>query len=299
MINDNNEPYRGLVNEMINNHDEQYRALLHRVLEHGVDKGDRTGTGTRSVFGERMVFDCSKSFPLLTLKRTPFRFLAEEMLWFISGDTNARTLSDKGIRIWEPWAGEDGELGPVYGAQWRRWPTTDRLTNESGHIDQLAEAERKLIFNPDDRRIIVSAWNVSSIEHMALPPCHLLFQFYSRPLPSTHDGPVPRRLDLQLYQRSCDLFIGVPFNVAQYALLLHLMAHAAGHEVGTLTWVGGDVHLYHNHLDAARSVLTRAPYLAPTLEVLGRSKKIDEYRFGDLALQGYKSHEKVAVDVSV
>ncbi|MGB2787659.1 MAG: thymidylate synthase, partial [Candidatus Saccharimonadaceae bacterium] len=227
-----------------------YLDLLEHILAQGAEKGDRTGTGTLSVFGYQMRFDLSEGFPLLTTKRLHTRSIFGELIWFLKGDTNIRWLNKNGITIWDEWADENGDLGPVYGSQWRSWPTPS-----GEHIDQIAKVIESIKSNPDSRRHIVTAWNPAEIDQMALPPCHALFQFY------VVDG----RLSCQLYQRSCDTFLGVPFNIASYALLTHMVAHVCNLEVGDFVWVGGDVHLYLNHLDQAQLQLTRGPRPLPKL----------------------------------
>lgn len=278
---------------MSNPHDEEYARLMRRILACGVDKGDRTGTGTRSLFGHMMQFDLTEGFPLLTLKRTPFYTIVKELLWFIqggrgSGRMNNNDLVEDGVDIWTPWAKVGGDLGPIYGAQWRSWPKPD-----GSYIDQLATVEGKLKESPDDRRLIVSAWNVGVLDQMALPPCHLLFQFYS------YASGSERYLDLMMYQRSCDMFIGVPFNIASYALLLHLMASATGHQPGMFKWVGGDCHIYSNHLDHAKQMLHREPYDAPTLLLHRHGLWLDDYQLSDIELVDYKSHRKISAEVAV
>lgn len=281
----------------MNPHDSAYAKLVTKIMANGVDKGDRTGTGTRSLFGKSVKFDMEEGFPLLTLKHTPFRWIAEELFWFIQGDRrvdtrslNEHNLRDKGVSIWEPWADSDGELGPVYGVQWRSWRGSD------GTIDQLKEVERKLFTNPDDRRMIVSAWNPAEIDDMALPPCHLMFQCYSRPDDLNDED---RYLDMQMYQRSCDMFLGVPFNIASYALLVYLLAHSTGHRPGVLTWVGGDCHVYHNHFDQVYEMLGRSPYAPPRLYMTCMPKPVQHYTYDDLHLTGYQSHDKIGAEVAV
>ena len=226
-----------------------YEDLLRDVLENGTDKGDRTGTGTRSVFGRQLRYDLSESFPLLTTKKVYFKGVVGELLWFLRGDSNVTWLQEHGVRIWNEWADENGELGPVYGVQWRSWPTPD-----GQHVDQISRALELLKDDPDSRRNLVSAWNVSELEHMALLPCHLLFQLY------VADG----KLSLQVYQRSADMFLGVPFNIASYALLAHMFAQQAGLEVGELIWTGGDCHIYNNHFDQVREPVSYTHLTLPT-----------------------------------
>ncbi len=265
-----------------------YLELVRHVLDHGHSKADRTGTGTLSLFGHQLRLDLQAGFPLLTTKRVFFRGVVEELLWFIRGATNARELEERGVRIWSPWAGEDGELGPVYGAQWRSWPTPD-----GRRIDQLAEVLDGLRDDPDSRRHIVSAWNVGELEAMNLPPCHLLFQLYV----------AQGRLSCQVYQRSADLFLGVPFNIASYSLLTHLMARHVGLEVGELIWTGGDCHLYENHLEQAREQLSREPRPLPGLRWV--SGETDLFRAAELTqpelveLDGYDPHPAIKAPVAV
>jgi thymidylate synthase len=261
----------------------QYEDLLRLVLETGTAKSDRTGTGTRSVFGHQMRFDLSEGFPLVTTKRVHLRSIVYELLWFLRGDSNVSWLQDHGVSIWDEWAGPDGELGPVYGVQWRSWPTPD-----GGHVDQLAQVLETLRTDPDSRRIIVSAWNVADIPRMALAPCHAFFQFY------VADG----RLSCQLYQRSADLFLGVPFNIASYALLTHMVAQQTGLEVGELIWTGGDCHIYDNHVDQVREQLTREPYPFPTLE-LRPASSITGYAFDDVQVHDYRHHPAIKAPVAV
>jgi len=260
-----------------------YEDLLRHVLEHGTPKSDRTGTGTRSVFGHQMRFDLRTGFPLVTTKRVFLRGVVEELLWFLRGERNARPLQDKGVRIWDEWAAEDGDLGPIYGYQWRSWPTPD-----GGHIDQLAGVLETLRTNPDSRRMIVSAWNVADLDQMALAPCHAFFQFYV----------ADDRLSLQLYQRSADLFLGVPFNIASYALLTHMVAQQVGLEVGEFIWTGGDCHIYDNHVDQVREQLTREPYPLPRLE-LRPAPSLFEYRFEDVVVHDYRHHPAIKAPVAV
>ena len=260
-----------------------YEDLLRDVLEHGTEKGDRTGTGTRSVFGRQIRYDLSESFPLLTTKKVYFKGVAGELLWFLRGDSNVRWLQDNGVRIWNEWADEDGELGPVYGVQWRSWPTPD-----GGHIDQIEEVLRTLKENPDSRRNLVSAWNVAELDKMALMPCHLLFQLY------VADG----RLSMQVYQRSADMFLGVPFNIASYALLTHMFAQQAGLEVGELIWTGGDCHIYNNHVEQVREQLSRSPRQYPQLR-LRKAASLFDYTFDDIEVEGYDPHPTIKAEVSV
>ena len=260
-----------------------YEDLLRDVLENGTAKGDRTGTGTRSVFGRQIRYDLSESFPLLTTKKVYFKGVVGELLWFLRGDSNVRWLQDNGVRIWNEWADEDGELGPVYGVQWRSWPTPD-----GGHIDQIEEVLRTLKENPDSRRNLVSAWNVAELDKMALMPCHLLFQLY------VADG----RLSLQVYQRSADMFLGVPFNIASYALLTHMFAQQAGLAVGELIWTGGDCHIYNNHVEQVREQLSRSPRQYPQLR-LRKAASLFDYTFDDIEVEGYDPHPTIKAEVSV
>ena len=261
-----------------------YEDLLRDVLENGTEKGDRTGTGTRSVFGRQIRYDLSESFPLLTTKKVYFKGVVGELLWFLRGDSNVRWLQDNGVRIWNEWADEDGELGPVYGVQWRSWPTPD-----GGHIDQIEEVLRTLRENPDSRRNLVSAWNVAELDKMALMPCHLLFQLY------VADG----KLSMQVYQRSADMFLGVPFNIASYALLTHMMAQQADLDVGDFIWTGGDCHLYSNHLAQARLQLTREPRAVPRLRLNPAVTDLFAFRYEDFALAGYDPHPHIKAEVAV
>lgn len=260
-----------------------YEDLLRHVLEHGVEKGDRTGTGTLSVFGHQLRYDLSKGFPLVTTKRVHLRSIVFELLWFLRGDSNVRWLQERGVRIWNEWADEDGELGPVYGVQWRSWPAPD-----GRHIDQIRTALDQIRNDPDSRRIIVSAWNVAELDRMALAPCHALFQFH------VANG----RLSCQLYQRSCDLFLGVPFNIASYALLTHMVAQQTGLEVGDFIWTGGDCHIYNNHVDAVREQLSREPYPFPTLH-LRRAPSLFEYDWPNVQLEGYQHHPAIRAEIAV
>ncbi|GAA3698735.1 thymidylate synthase [Zhihengliuella alba] len=261
-----------------------YEDLLRDVLANGTVKSDRTGTGTHSVFGRQIRFDLTESFPLITTKRVHFKSVALELLWFLRGDSNVRWLQEQGVTIWDEWADADGELGPVYGVQWRSWPTPD-----GGHIDQIARVVEQIKSNPDSRRHIVSAWNVAEVEDMALPPCHALFQFY------VADG----RLSCQLYQRSADLFLGVPFNIASYALLTHLVAAQTGLEVGDFVWTGGDVHIYGNHLDQVRQQLEREPYPYPRLRLARVPDSIFDYTLEDFEVLDYQHHPGIKAPIAV
>ena len=260
-----------------------YLDLVQHVLDSGVRKADRTGTGTLSTFGYQMRFDLAAGFPVLTTKKLHLRSIVGELIWFLRGDTNVKWLQDNGITIWDEWADADGELGPVYGYQWRSWPTPD-----GRHVDQIAAVIEGLKTNPDSRRHIVNAWNVGDIETMALPPCHTMFQFY------VADG----RLSCQLYQRSADVFLGVPFNIASYALLTHMVARVTGLEPGDFVHTLGDAHLYLNHLDQARLQLTREPRPLPRL-VLAERDSIDAFEIGDVVLEGYDPHPSIKAPIAV
>ncbi len=262
----------------------QYLDMMRLVREMGARKDDRTGTGTLSVFGHQMRFDLSKGFPLVTTKKLHLRSIIHELLWFLSGDSNIRYLKENGVSIWDEWADEDGDLGPIYGVQWRSWPTPD-----GGSIDQVAEIMRQLRETPDSRRILLSAWNVAEIDNMALPPCHCLFQFY------VADG----KLSCQLYQRSCDIFLGVPFNIASYALLTHMLAQQADLGVGDFIWTGGDCHLYLNHLEQADEQLSREPLPLPTLAIKRRPPSIFDYEYEDFEILNYESHPHIKAAVAV
>jgi len=261
-----------------------YLDLMRRILESGANKGDRTGTGTLSLFGEQLRFDLSQGFPLVTTKRIHLRSVICELLWFLRGDTNVAWLHDQGVTIWDEWADERGELGPVYGKQWRAWPAPDGRT-----IDQIRAALELLRGNPDSRRILVSAWNVGELEQMRLMPCHALFQFY------VANG----RLSCQLYQRSADIFLGVPFNIASYALLTHMFAQQSDLEPGEFIWTGGDCHLYRNHLEQARLQLSRAPFPAPRLNIRRRPATLFDYTYEDFEFVGYQHHPPIAAPVAV
>lgn len=263
--------------------DTQYEDLLRHVLDTGARKADRTGTGTRSIFGHQLRYRLADGFPLITTKKVHFRSVAYELLWFLRGDRNVRWLQDNGVTIWDEWAAPDGDLGPVYGVQWRSWPTPD-----GGHVDQIAEVLRTLRENPDSRRIIVSAWNVGEIPQMALPPCHAFFQFY------VADG----ELSCQLYQRSADLFLGVPFNIASYALLTHMIAEQVGLRPGDFIWTGGDCHIYDNHEEQVRKQLARDARPFPTLS-LKDADSLFEYTYDDFALDGYDPHPGIKAPVAV
>ncbi|HEX5764110.1 MAG TPA: thymidylate synthase [Woeseiaceae bacterium] len=262
----------------------QYLAMMRHVREHGAEKGDRTGTGTLSVFGYQMRFDLGEGFPLVTTKKLHLRSIIYELLWFLRGDSNIEFLKRHGVSIWDAWADEQGELGPIYGVQWRSWPAPEGRT-----IDQIADVVQRLGENPDSRRMIVSAWNVSELERMALPPCHCLFQFY------VADG----KLSCQLYQRSADIFLGVPFNIASYALLTHMIAQQTGFRVGEFIWTGGDCHLYRNHLEQADVQLRREPYALPRLVIGRRPESLFDYRFEDFEIIGYEAHPHLRAEVAV
>ena len=261
-----------------------FEELLSHVQQHGVAKTDRTGTGTKSVFGHQMRFDLSEGFPLVTTKKVHFKSIALELLWFLRGDSNVRWLQERGVRIWNEWARPDGDLGPVYGVQWRSWPTP-----EGGHIDQIAEVVKQLKTNPDSRRIIVSAWNVGDLGKMALVPCHAFFQFYV----------ADHRLSCQLYQRSADLFLGVPFNIASYALLTHMLAQQCDLGVGDFIWTGGDCHIYDNHQEQVSLQLGRAPRAWPTLVLKRRPPSIFDFDFDDFEVQNYNPHPAIKAPVAV
>ena len=263
--------------------DTQYEDLLRAVLERGAVKADRTGTGTLSLFGERLRYDLSSGFPLITTKQVHLRSVVYELLWFLRGDGNVGWLQEHGVTIWDEWAAEDGSLGPVYGVQWRSWPTPD-----GRHVDQISAVLETLRTNPDSRRMLVSAWNVADLDAMALMPCHALFQFY------VADG----RLSCQLYQRSADLFLGVPFNIASYALLTHMVAAQVGLGVGDFVWVGGDCHIYNNHLEQVRTQIERAPYPFPQLE-LGSAPSLFDYTYDDVQVRGYQHHPALRGAVAV
>jgi thymidylate synthase len=262
----------------------QYEDFMRHVFEHGVVKADRTGTGTRSWFGYQMRFDLGEGFPLVTTKKLHLRSIIHELLWFLQGSSNVAYLRDNKVTIWDEWARADGELGPVYGVQWRSWPTPD-----GGSIDQIAQVVQQIRTNPDSRRLIVSAWNVSDIPKMALPPCHLLFQFY------VAEG----KLSCQLYQRSCDIFLGVPFNIASYALLTHMVAQQCDLDVGDFIWTGGDCHIYSNHTEQVELQLSREPRPYPTLTIKRRPDSIFDYRFEDFEVTGYDPHPAIKAPVAV
>jgi thymidylate synthase len=272
----------------------QYEDFMAHVATHGVAKGDRTGTGTRSVFGYQMRFDLSEGFPLVTTKKVHLKSIVLELLWFLRGDGNARWLQERGVTIWDEWAAPDGELGPVYGVQWRSWPTPD-----GGHIDQIAEVVRQLRTNPDSRRIIVSAWNVAELPKMALLPCHAFFQFYVAPPPADAPAGTRGKLSCQLYQRSADIFLGVPFNIASYALLTHMLAQQCDLGVGDFIWTGGDCHIYSNHVEQTALQLSREPRPYPHLIIKRRPATIFDYEFDDFEVQGYEPHPAIKAPVAV
>ena len=262
----------------------QYLDLVRHVMEHGVDKEDRTGTGTRSVFGYQLRCNLADGFPLLTTKKVHLKSIIYELLWFLRGDTNVRWLQEHGVRIWNEWADENGDLGPVYGSQWRAWPD-----GNGGTIDQIAQVIDQIKNTPDSRRIMVSAWNVAEVPTMKLPPCHSLFQFYV----------AQGKLSLQLYQRSADLFLGVPFNIASYALLLMMVAHVTGLQPGEFVHTFGDAHIYRNHFDQIREQLSREPRLLPRMVLNPEVKSIDDYKYEDFTLEGYDPWPAIKGEVSV
>ncbi len=262
----------------------QYLDLMQEILEKGATKTDRTGTGTLSVFGRQLRFDLSEGFPLVTTKKLHLRSIIYELLWFLKGDTNIKYLKDNGVSIWDEWADENGDLGPVYGSQWRSWPTP----NGKG-IDQIANVIHQIKTKPDSRRHIVSAWNPAEVDNMALPPCHALFQFY------VADG----KLSCQLYQRSADYFLGVPFNIASYALLLHMFAQQCNLAPGEFVWTGGDVHLYSNHLEQVKLQLSRSTYPLPQLNIKRKPNSIFEYQFEDFEILNYQSHPSIKAPIAV
>ncbi|UBH25597.1 thymidylate synthase [Micrococcus porci] len=267
-----------------------YEDLLADVLAHGAVKADRTGTGTRSVFGRQLRFDLAESFPLITTKRVHFKSVALELLWFLRGDSNVRWLQERGVTIWDEWADEGGELGPVYGVQWRSWPTPD-----GGSIDQIAKVVEQIRTSPDSRRHLVTAWNPAEVDEMALPPCHAMFQFYVAP---DVDG-APGVLSCQLYQRSADLFLGVPFNIASYALLTLMVAQQTGLTPGEFVWTGGDCHIYANHEEQVREQLSREPYPYPTLRIRRTPESIFDYEYDDFELVDYRHHPAIKAPVAV
>ena len=263
---------------------QQYLDLMRHVLDNGTRKDDRTGTGTLSVFGHQLRFNLQQGFPMVTTKKLHTRSIIHELLWFLNGDTNIGYLKENGVRIWDEWADSSGDLGPVYGKQWRSWPTPD-----GGSIDQLGQSLELLRNTPDSRRIIVSAWNVAELDQMALMPCHAFFQFY------VADG----KLSCQLYQRSADIFLGVPFNIASYALLTHMVAQQVGLEVGDFSWAGGDCHLYLNHLEQTELQLARDPLPLPKLNILRKPDSISGYAFDDFEIEGYECHPHIKAPVAI
>jgi thymidylate synthase len=263
---------------------EQYHQLLKHILSNGNKKEDRTGVGTVSVFGYQMRFDLSKGFPLVTTKKLHLRSIIYELLWFLNGDTNIKYLKDHGVSIWDEWADENGDLGPVYGYQWRSWPGRN-----GEKIDQISKLIDQLRSKPDSRRHIVTAWNPADVDKMALPPCHALFQFYV----------ADDRLSCQLYQRSCDTFLGLPFNIASYALLVHMMAQQCDLEVGDFVWTGGDVHIYNNHIDQVNLQLTREPFPLPKLNIKRKPDSIFGYEFEDFEIQNYQAHPSIKAPIAV
>ena len=269
---------------MKNHQEHQYLDLLKHILEHGTQKGDRTGTGTLSTFGYQMRFNLAHEFPLLTTKKVHLKSIIHELLWFIKGDTNVKYLQDNGVRIWNEWAGEDGELGPVYGHQWRSWETTDGRV-----IDQFADVIEQIKTNPDSRRLIVNAWNIGDLEKMALPPCHMMFQFY------VADG----KLSCQLYQRSADVFLGVPFNIASYALLTLMIASSLGLEPGEFVHTLGDAHIYNNHMEQVKTQLEREPKSWPVMKLNPNIKSVFDFTGEDFELEGYDPHPLIKGKVSV
>jgi thymidylate synthase len=260
---------------------QQYLDLLRDIMENGVDKMDRTGVGTRSVFGRQMRFDLSKGFPLVTTKKVHLKSIIYELLWFLKGDTNVKYLQDHGVRIWNEWADENGELGPVYGSQWRNW-------NGEG-IDQIADVIERLKKTPNDRRMIVSAWNVGKIAEMHLPPCHMMFQFYV----------ANNKLSCMLYQRSCDMFLGVPFNIASYALLTMMVAQVCGYEPGEFVHTLGDTHIYHNHFEQVKEQLSHTPYPLPQMKINPAVKDINDFKYEDFELVNYQSYDTIKAKVAV
>lgn len=263
---------------------QQYLDLIKTVLTNGAQKSDRTGTGTLSIFGHQMRFDLQQGFPLVTTKKLHLRSIIHELLWFLNGDTNIAYLNRHQVRIWDEWANEEGDLGPVYGRQWRSWPTAG-----GDNIDQLSQVVQQIQRNPDSRRLLVSAWNVAELDSMALMPCHVLFQFYV----------AKGRLSCQLYQRSADVFLGVPFNIASYALLTHIVAQQCDLEVGEFVWSGGDCHLYQNHLEQAKEQISRQPFALPTLAIARKADDLFSYQFDDFIIQNYQSHPSIKATIAV
>lgn len=272
-----------------------YRELLKRILVYGNDRGDRTGTGTRGLFGEQIKFDLGRGFPILTTKKIHWKSVVHELLWMISGDTNIKYLQDNGVTIWDEWADANGDLGPVYGSQWRRWEKFDPETEFDVYIDQLSMVIERIKEKPEDRRLIVSAWNVADVPNMKLPPCHVLYQFYTRTVMGVD------YLDCHMYQRSADVFLGVPFNIAQYALLMSLVAQCVGRTPGELTISFGDVHIYSNHMDQVELQIKRDPFKfeLPELKLNPEIKNIDDFTFEDITLEGYESFDAIKAPVAV
>lgn len=268
----------------------QYEDFMRHVHTHGMLKTDRTGTGTRSVFGHQMRFDLSEGFPLVTTKKVHLKSIIVELLWFLRGDDNVKWLQERGVTIWDEWARADGSLGPVYGVQWRNWPKPDGT-----HVDQISEVVKQLKTSPDSRRIIVSAWNPGLIDQMALPPCHAFFQFYVAP---AQDGGRPK-LSCQLYQRSADIFLGVPFNIASYALLTHMLAQQCDLDVGDFVWTGGDCHIYSNHTEQVELQLSRAPHPYPVLNIKRKPASIFDYEYEDFEVLEYTHHPAIKAPVAV
>ena len=264
---------------------------MRHVDTHGVHKSDRTGTGTKSVFGYQMRFDLNEGFPLITTKKVHVKSIIQELLWFLTGSSDNNWLTERGVTIWNEWAREDGDLGPVYGVQWRSWPTPD-----GGHIDQIADVIKTLKTNPDSRRIIVSAWNVAELSKMALMPCHAFFQFYVAPPQNEGER---GKLSCQLYQRSADIFLGVPFNIASYALLTHMVAQQCDLDVGDFVWTGGDCHIYSNHAEQVALQLSRTPHPYPTLVIKRKPESIFDYQYEDFAFEGYDPHSAIKAPVAV
>lgn len=269
----------------------QYEDFMRHVHTTGVLKTDRTGTGTRSVFGHQMRFDLSEGFPLVTTKKVHLKSILVELLWFLRGDDNVKWLQERGVTIWDEWAREDGSLGPVYGVQWRNWPKPD-----GSHVDQISEVVKQLKTSPDSRRIIVSAWNVGLIEQMALPPCHAFFQFYVAPPQAEGERP---KLSCQLYQRSADIFLGVPFNIASYALLTHMLAQQCDMDVGDFIWTGGDCHIYGNHTEQVELQLSRQPHPYPVLNIKRKPASIFDYEYEDFEVLEYQHHPAIKAPVAV
>ncbi|MDE2592875.1 MAG: thymidylate synthase [Burkholderiales bacterium] len=269
----------------------QYEDFMRHVYTTGVLKTDRTGTGTRSVFGHQMRFDLSEGFPMVTTKKVHLKSIIVELLWFLRGDNNVKWLQERGVSIWDEWAREDGSLGPVYGVQWRNWPKPD-----GSHVDQISEVVKQLKTSSDSRRIIVSAWNVGLIEQMALPPCHAFFQFYVAPPQQEGDKP---KLSCQLYQRSADIFLGVPFNIASYALLTHMLAQQCDMDVGDFIWTGGDCHIYSNHTEQVELQLSRQPHPYPVLNIKRKPASIFDYEYEDFEVLDYQHHPAIKAPVAV